>query len=167
MSRLTSEQLATIDRILNSGHALTFEEGYDLRAEIDALKAERDYWHGRFNDAGAGLAQDRNALLAENATLAAEVTEWKQSFELYDGAIRRGTALWREATGRNDVLPDVGMLVWWLLTKHVLQVQDISKLRRKLTCLISEVRICGNQDMSGDLAEALTSCEQVLNETKE
>jgi len=148
--RLTPEQLAELRARL--GKDLGDFYATDYMATITSTQVHM-------------LLREIDALTTANVLLAAEVAEWKQSFELYHSAIRRGTALWREATGRDDVLPDVGDLVWWLLTKHVLHAQDIAKLRRKLTCLISEVRIFGN--ISGDLAEALTISEQVLNETKE
>ena len=52
-------------------------------------------------------------IVAEHKTL----DEFKASFDLYDNAIRRGTAMWRKATGRDDVLPDTAKLVAWLLAR--------------------------------------------------
>ena len=41
--------------------------------------------------------------------------ELEQSFDLYHDAMRRGTKLWQEATGRVETLPDTAKLVAWLL----------------------------------------------------
>ena len=49
--------------------------------------------------------------------LAEELEEYETSFRLYDDAIRRGTKLWQEKTGRTETLPDTAALVEWLLTE--------------------------------------------------
>ena len=66
------------------------------------------------------------------ARLEQQLVEWQQSFDLYDDAIRRGTALWREATGRRDVLPDTAKLVAWLLGERDRTEQQLAEEREAL-----------------------------------
>ena len=57
------------------------------------------------------LQEDADTM--RNAATALE--DWEQSFDLYNGAIRRGTKLWHDRGGDPDVWPDTGKLVAWIL----------------------------------------------------
>ncbi len=46
-----------------------------------------------------------------------ELEEWDESFELYDGAMRRGTKIYQEATGRTRIWPDGAQLIAWLMER--------------------------------------------------
>ena len=63
---------------------------------------------------------DRKRLWAENR-------EQEKLFELQRRRMGEATRIWQQATGRTDVLPDLGALLAWLL-------EERESLQKELTC---------------------------------
>lgn len=68
-------------------------------------------------------------LTEEIAVLKTRLKEYDASFELYDNACRRGTAMWREETGGKWILPDTAKLVAWLIERLVEREQDVEGIK--------------------------------------
>ena len=86
----------------------------EMRDRLDAVLSPRtrELSVEEYNELRAKLVEAALATAPQD-----EVAEWQASFDLYDDAIRRGTAMWRAETGRTDVLPDTAKLVAWLLVR--------------------------------------------------
>lgn len=65
-------------------------------------------------------SEGERLILVKHDALAAAIEtidELEESFELYDGAMRRGTKMWQDATGNTRIHPDGAKLISWLMEK--------------------------------------------------
>lgn len=90
-----------------------------LRKEEKMDSIERIKEINDLNDALIAMEDLDKALAAKETELSAErekVREWELDFRLYHNAIRRGTAMYREAhPGTELMLPSTDKLVCWLI----------------------------------------------------
>ena len=64
--------------------------------------------------------------------LQADLTEYRELFELQERRMKKAIALWQKATGRHDVLPDLGALLEWLMAERSKALVSVARLRREL-----------------------------------
>ena len=86
---------------------------------IVRMRSERDWVNSELVDALKEMASRQVPRLAKDAEnlrdAATALADWEESFDLYCSAIRRGTKLWHERGGEENVFPDTGALVAFLL----------------------------------------------------
>ena len=80
-----------------------------------------------------------------------EVKELQAVFDLQQTRMGKGTKMWRIATGKNDVLPDLGDLLDWLMD----QIEKAEAANAKLTAFINEVKISADRPYLRKKAEKL------------
>ncbi len=76
-----------------------------------------EYYKGILETNPKWLGVQALELLEHYIALEAEVEEWRESFELYDDAMRRGTRMWQQANDSPHIWPDGAKLIEWLMTQ--------------------------------------------------
>ena len=110
--------------------------GAEYVEDTDALLAEHRAKFGAFERRVAELDAGRLELLKRLDERLGDTEEL--AYALMSEAIARGTARWREKTGRTDVLPDTAALTSWLLDDMQKTERRVAELER----LILKVEEC-------------------------
>ena len=96
-----------------------------LEKKLSWCYEERDHFVRVINEA-IRTCNEGDETIAELET---KNEEWEASFKLYDDAMRRGTKIWQEATGKEGIWPDAALLVTWLLHQGDHLVKDLAELK--------------------------------------
>ena len=157
------------------------QNGYWVAAEINALlrdfeaaekRAARERLHGKWAMRAWRLRKDAESLvhsfrLAAEARARAETkknAELERLFALQQTRMAEATRIWQKATGRQDVLPDLGDLLAWLMARPAVlealarELGDV--LRRALEELSTYVEASGGH--LGILTDVLIRADKVL-----
>lgn len=82
----------------------------------------------RLKDAARVLRRKVRGVQSLNLTLSERLIDLEHLFELQQTRMTEATKAWRIETGRTRVLPDLGVLLKWLLDRHYDQQRRIEEL---------------------------------------
>lgn len=86
---------------------------------------ERNHFVRVINEA-IRICNEGDEIIAELKT---KNEEWEASFKLYYDAMRRGTKMWQDATGKVRIWPDAAELVAWILHQFDHLVEDLAEYK--------------------------------------
>ncbi len=134
---------------------LTAAVGYQRRHRKWALKEAKD-WHYTATEDQKVKGQYMRAL--EEATAEVEAQELQAVFDLQQTRMGKATKLWQQATGKHDTLPDLGVLLDWLMGEMKGAEVEVGRLQRAANIAepqaVQSALDALNQQKRADKAEA-------------
>jgi len=98
-------------------------------------------------------------LETESLEAGVRIAELEALFDLQQTRMAEATRMWQEAMGKQDVLPDLGDLLAWLMARSVELEAMVRKLRDALTCAdrdLAETAVTTGYRMRNDTAQKMT-----------
>jgi hypothetical protein len=131
------------------------------RTKNNALDMQR-FQQGKVEAAEAtcqSLLEQSSRWEAQALEAGVRIAELEALFALQQTRMAEATHMWQEATGKQDVLPDLGDLLAWLMARPAALEALVRELRDALTCAdrdLAETAVTTGYRMRDDTAQKMT-----------